>query len=369
MLRDLLRPLPRVDDDAHDRDASGSGRRMSKADRPVTLAESDALRALPANRLDPQALISKAIEQGAGIETLERLVQLAKDLRAITAAEAFYAARAEFKKRCPPIKKRKTADIESRSGRSYSYKYSPLDDVTEVVDPHLAAVGLSYSWEHPKATQPNHVASDCILAHVLGHKESSKPVEVPYSSDGRMNNAQSVGSALTYSKRYSLLGILGKAAEDEDDDARGAAPPSRGRDDRPAPSAPARHPPRRDYDPSAGGADPRDRGHDAPESDRPRDPAEESAAAAAEPPSLFADPDADGENQNDDVEREALLVDVRRLRDTIKATKTTKKAQEEWAKDQNQAWDTHVGKGVTPSQANPASLYDLKKWLETRLPK
>jgi ERF superfamily len=334
---------------------------MSKADRPVTLAESDALRALPANRLDPQALISKAIEQGAGIETLERLVQLAKDLRAITAAEAFYAARAEFKKRCPPIKKTKTADIETRSGASYSYKYSPLDAVTEVVDPHLAAVGLSYSWEHPKATQPHHIASDCILAHVLGHKESSKPVEVPYSTDGRMNSAQSVGSALTYSKRYSLLGILGKAAEDEDDDAHSAHPPSRGRDNRPPPAAPSHHPPRRDDDPSAGGAEPRDRGHDAPESDRPRDPAAESAAAEA---SLFTDTVG---NENDDVEREALLVDVRHLRDTIRATRTTKKAQEEWAKEQTEAWDTYVGKGVTPSQANPASLYDLKKWLETRV--
>jgi phage recombination protein Bet len=127
------------------------------------------------------------------------------------------------------------------------------------------------------------------------------------------------------------------------------------------------YPPRRDLDRAAGGARSRDRGHDAPESDRPRDPAAESAAAAAEPSSLFADPDA--EDQNDDVEREALLVDVRRLRDTINASKTTKKAQEEWAKDQTQAWDTHVGKGITPSQANPASLYDLKKWLETRLPK
>jgi hypothetical protein len=218
---------------------------MADKPRTVTLAESDALRALPANRLDPQALISKAIEQGAGIETLERLVQLAKDVREITAREAFFAAKAEFKKRCPPIKKKKEAHIESRTGRSYSYKYSPLDEVTDIVDPPLAEVGLSYSWRHPKATQANHVASDCILAHVLGHTEPSGPVEIPYSNDGRMNNAQSVGSALTYSKRYSLLAILGKAAEDEDDDAKtsGGGDPPRARTRRTDPGASAPSPP------------------------------------------------------------------------------------------------------------------------------
>jgi hypothetical protein len=309
---------------------------MTAKDRTVTLAESDALRALPANRLDPQALISKAIEQGAGIETLERLVQLAKDVREITAREAFFAAKAEFKKRCPPIKKKKEAHIESRTGRSYSYKYSPLDEVTDVVDPPLAEVGLSYSWRHPKATMPNHVASDCILAHVLGHTEPSGPVEIPYSNDGRMNNAQSVGSALTYSKRYSLLAILGKAAEDEDDDAKtSAGDPPRARTARTGPHEGQNTPvsPARESEPRASVV----MSHI------------DSENNIEESKTLFPTPDAD---------RDHLIVEINSIINRVIKQKRAKPENvREWKK-------TYLGQeDADILKADPAALVDFSKYL------
>ena len=60
-------------------------------------------------RLDPQALITKALEMNANIDTLERLVLLAKEVRTVTAREAWYEAMAQFQKRCPAIKKSKKA--------------------------------------------------------------------------------------------------------------------------------------------------------------------------------------------------------------------------------------------------------------------
>src|SRR5262245_58509582 len=93
-------------------------------------------------RLDPQGLIAKALDKGADVATLERLTALAEKVSEQQARAAFYRAKAEFKRRCPPIKKTESANIGGR----YSYKYSPIEDVAEVVDPILSALGLSYSW-------------------------------------------------------------------------------------------------------------------------------------------------------------------------------------------------------------------------------
>jgi ERF superfamily len=173
-------------------------------------------------RLDPQALISKAIEAGAGIDTLERLVTLAKDIRQVTAREAWYEAMAQFQQTCPAILKSKTAKIVTARG-SYSYSYATLEEILGVVQPLLGQLGLSVSWRQKH--DPHAVEASCVVAHKLGHQEESGFIAMPYGTDGRMNPAQAVGSALTYARRYSLLAILGLAPED-DDDAEGTAPES-----------------------------------------------------------------------------------------------------------------------------------------------
>jgi hypothetical protein len=181
---------------------------------------------VPVPRLDPQALIDKAIVAGASIDTLERLVTLAKDVRQMTAREAFFEAKAEFQRRCPAIKKTKTARIPTRSGASFSYSYAPLEEIIAMVDPLLSELGFSKSWKQKPET--NGVAANCILSHKMGHEEESGFITMPYGSDdGRMNGAQRVGSAMTYARRYSLLAILGLAPED-DDDAQGADVAGRG---------------------------------------------------------------------------------------------------------------------------------------------
>src|SRR3990167_2535670 len=85
-------------------------------------------------RLDPQALLTQAVEKGAGIETLERLVALAKDVRAETAKAAWYEAMAEFQRTSPPIKKTATAKIKTMRAE-YSYHYAPLDQIMAQIQP------------------------------------------------------------------------------------------------------------------------------------------------------------------------------------------------------------------------------------------
>ncbi len=168
-------------------------------------------------RLDPQALIEKAIESGSGIETMERLVALAKDVRAVQAREAWYEAMAEFQRRCPPIKKTRSAKIQTARA-SYSYSYAPLDEILSTIQPVMGDLGLSVSWRG--RVEADKVIQNCRISHVLGHHEESGDVPMPIvlGDDGRgANPMQRVGIATTYAKRYSLLSIIGMAPEDDED--------------------------------------------------------------------------------------------------------------------------------------------------------
>jgi ERF superfamily len=187
---------------------------VSTPEKTITLAQSDRLNAL-ATRVDVQALIAIAVEHGASIETLERLVGLARDIRAVSAREAYYEAIAAFQQRCPPIHKKGKATIVTRSGGSYSYKYAPLDEILSTIQPIMGELGLSVSWR--MRMEPNAVVANCRISHRLGHYEESGDLVMPFQNDGRMNPAQVVGSASTYAKRYSLLAILGMSPEDDDD--------------------------------------------------------------------------------------------------------------------------------------------------------
>jgi hypothetical protein len=301
---------------------------MADKPRTVTLAESDALRALPANRLDPQALISKAIEQGAGIETLERLVQLAKDVREVTAREAWYEAMAKFQQRCPAITKDSSARIQTRSGGSYSYSYASLDTILSIVQPLLGELGLSVSWRQKH--EPTAVQASCVVAHRLGHQEESGYISMPYGiDDGRMNPAQRVGSALTYARRYTLVAILGLAPED-DDDAAGTG----GRGDTGGASSQTQTSPRQ-----SGGA------LRAEATAATTDP----EAHIAESETLFQPPDA---------ERDHLIIEINSIINRVIKQKRVKPDDvRQWKK-------TYLGQeDADILKADPAALVDFSKYL------
>jgi ERF superfamily len=173
--------------------------------------------------LDPHVLLKRAIEVGAGIETVERLVALVQEVRAVQAREAWYSAMAEFQNSCPAIRKTLTARIQT-SRSQYSYRYAPLDEILSVVQPVMGPLGLSIAWR--SRVEPDRVIVSCRVAHALGHVEDSGEVAMPIvTSDPGIGATppQRVGIALTYARRYSLMAIIGIAPEDDDDANNGRA--------------------------------------------------------------------------------------------------------------------------------------------------
>jgi len=131
------------------------------------------------------------------------------------------------------VPKGREAKIPTKTGASYGYKYADLADTLSMVRPILAKHGLAVTQT---ASNPddNTVAITTTLIHSSGEWMSFHPLLLP---NGR--TAQETGSAITYGRRYSLLAVLGLAAED--DDGASAAPrqprsaPAR-QSDRPSPA-------------------------------------------------------------------------------------------------------------------------------------
>lgn len=117
--------------------------------------------------------------------------------------EALAAAQGEFGE----ILTNKTAD----AGK-YSYPYADLGQVLAVVRPVLSRHGLAISWIYRREADQAEVVTR--LLHPSGETlETSLPVFFD-------RTMQSLGSALTYAKRYGLVGLVGVVAEDDDDGKR-----------------------------------------------------------------------------------------------------------------------------------------------------
>lgn len=118
-------------------------------------------------------------------------------------------ALAAFQAEVPAVAKGKTGDAGS-----YKYQYADLSDVTEKVLPLLGKHGLSFSAK-PTVNDRGALVLAYTLRHVSGESDGG---EYPLSG----GNAQQLGSAITYARRYSLCAVTGVAPGGDDDDGSSA---------------------------------------------------------------------------------------------------------------------------------------------------
>jgi len=167
-------------------------------------------------------LLRIAVEKGATVDQLEKLVGLHERMEARQAAREFSAAMAAFQSECPSIKKGSTGNIVTKSGGKYSYTYAELDDIARTINPIMAKHGLSYGWDSP--VEGDKLTCICTVRHVAGHFVTSTFI-LPIDNPSGMSPQQKVGAALTFAQRKSLASVMGLTTTDEDTDA-GAADPT-----------------------------------------------------------------------------------------------------------------------------------------------
>ncbi len=162
-------------------------------------------------------LIEIAIEKGAGMEQLEKLMDLYARHEAAQAKKAFLLAKTALQSALPIVRKLKTASFEMKGGGVMSYSYASLDDVTETIKPYLKEHGFSYRWS--QSFEGTAIRVQCVLTHHAGHSEVCDMVGAADGS-GHKNPLQAVASGIQYMRRNTLTGVLGLATADEDIDGR-----------------------------------------------------------------------------------------------------------------------------------------------------
>ncbi len=159
--------------------------------------------------------ITAAIEKNMPVETMEKLFNLRKEVKAEFAREAFMKAMASFQKDCPVIEKKN--GVKNRSGNEI-YKFANLGDIVSQVKEVLAKNELSYDFTTEDLKDFLNVT--CTVTHALGHSKSSS-FKVPIGTEEYMTDVQKYGARLTFAKRYAFCNALGILTGDEDTDAKG----------------------------------------------------------------------------------------------------------------------------------------------------
>lgn len=164
----------------------------------------------------PMEMLQQALQSGASLEMMEKLIELQERWQGSQARRAFDQAISEAKAEIKPIRRNKRVQFKSKDSNkpSTDYAHETLDEIARTIDPILAKHGLSY--RHRTAQKDASVQVTCVISHRDGHFEETS-LSSGYDQSGNKNHIQAIGSAVTYLQRYTLKVALGLAAADDDD--------------------------------------------------------------------------------------------------------------------------------------------------------
>jgi len=160
----------------------------------------------------PSDLLRIAVESGADLDKLERLMALQERYDATQAKKAYDQAFAAFKAEAVVLLRSKKVTNGPLAGKGYA----ELSTVVEAVTPALSKHGLSSSWCLTKDDK-DWLEVTCYLRHVGGHEESVS-MGGPPDAGGAKNAIQARASTKSYLERYTLKAITGLAEKDDDTD-------------------------------------------------------------------------------------------------------------------------------------------------------
>lgn len=173
----------------------------------------------PSAPLTPMAMLGHAIASNAGLEMVEKLMDLQERHQRNEAVRAFNNAMADAKRDMPLIQKNRKVDFTNKAGERTLYDYEDLAGILAVVDPILGQHGLSVRFRtRNEANMP--IVVTCVISHRDGYSEENT-LSGPRDDSGKKNQLQQMGSTITYLQRYTLKAALGLASARDDDGVSG----------------------------------------------------------------------------------------------------------------------------------------------------
>lgn len=166
------------------------------------------------------AIIAAATDPRTDVAKMERMLEVAKELRAEQARAAYASALAKFTSLKHTIATNRTGEAPGGA----KFQYSDWPQMERAIRPWLSACGLSLTHRQDAPVMDGkHIALimvHAILSHSDGHSESVSYPAMPNPKVAeRLSPSQAIQQGITYAKRQTAAMILGLAtAEDKNDD-------------------------------------------------------------------------------------------------------------------------------------------------------
>lgn len=180
------------------------------ATAPATVVQTDATALM--------AVITRAAsDPNTDVDKLERLMNMYERITASRAKAAFDSALAAMQPNMPIVDRRGAITIRDKSDKQtiiQSTPYALFEDINKAVGPVLAEYGFAISF---RTSAENKVKVTAILSHRDGHREETS-LELMHDSTGSKNSVQSIGSSVSYGKRYTMCALLNITTQGDDDD-------------------------------------------------------------------------------------------------------------------------------------------------------
>jgi len=158
-------------------------------------------------RITPLTMAQEALHNPEiDADKLDKLLAVQERFQEGEARRAYTRSVAAFQAECPIVEK---------GDKAYDSAYAALDRIWRTIRPLMGKHGLFVQWEEC-AVREGIAYVLGHLGHADGHMIDIKQA-VPIPQKGSANDAQKVGSATTYAKRYCLMSALNIVTGEDDD--------------------------------------------------------------------------------------------------------------------------------------------------------
>jgi len=161
-----------------------------------------------------------ARDPAVDVDKLERLMAMQERIMAVNRKAAFDAAYSKMQPEIPIIDEHGRIEVKGQLRSTFA----PLEDIHMIVKPICANHGFAIrhrtEWPDDKKGIIRIVG---ILSHEQGHSEETI-FEAPMDSSDYRSDIQSMGSTISYGRRYTTLDLLNISTKKLDNDGQRRAP-------------------------------------------------------------------------------------------------------------------------------------------------